>query len=123
MLDIVGAGATATSTMDWAAVWKESQGAARLLEEIGEMRKRKKNSADSETTQQQLRYEFAMPWRYQLGQLLKREAEQHWRTPDALIAKFALNTFGGLIVGFTFFRSNNSIQGTQNKLFVRPHGL
>ncbi|KAG1828286.1 hypothetical protein EV424DRAFT_1301956, partial [Suillus variegatus] len=30
---------------------------------------------------------------------------------------FVLSIFGGLLMGFTFFQANDSLQGTQNKLF------
>ena len=36
------------------------------------------------------------------------------------MAKVALNVVAGLLVGFTFFKSKDSLQGTQDKLFVRP---
>jgi len=40
-----------------------------------------------------------------------------WRDPSYIVAKLALNITGGLFIGFTFWRSKDSIQGTQDKLF------
>lgn len=37
------------------------------------------------------------------------------------MAKIMLNIVGGLFIGFTFFQRNDSLEGTQNKLFVRIH--
>ena len=35
-----------------------------------------------------------------------------------MLAKLVLNVVAGLFIGFTFFKADDSIQGTQNKLFV-----
>lgn len=55
---------------------------------------------------------------YQLAMLFKRDSEAHWRDPTYLLAKIALNIIAGLFIGFTFFKSKDTIQGSQNKLFV-----
>jgi ATP-binding cassette subfamily G (WHITE) protein 2 (SNQ2) len=63
--------------------------------------------------------EFATPWLYQMKELFIREASSYWRDPTYLIAaKIALNVLAGLFVGFTFYQSKDTQQGTQNKLFV-----
>lgn len=54
----------------------------------------------------------------QFVQLLWRDMMFRWRNPTYLIAKLSLNIFGGLFIGFTFFKAKNSQQGTQNKLFA-----
>jgi len=55
---------------------------------------------------------------YQIFELTKRNTQSHWRDATYLIAKMALNIVGGLFIGFTFFKANDSLQGTQNKLFA-----
>lgn len=50
---------------------------------------------------------------------MKRDFQRSWRDTEYLIAKFALNIMAGLFIGFTFWRAKGSLQGTQNKLFVR----
>lgn len=35
------------------------------------------------------------------------------------MAKIALNIVAGLFIGFTFFKAKDTLQGTQDKLFVR----
>ena len=57
---------------------------------------------------------------YQLSLLFKRDAQAHWRDPTYLIAKIALNCAAALLIGFTFFKADLTIQGTQNHLFVSP---
>ncbi|KAG1896722.1 ABC-2 type transporter-domain-containing protein [Suillus fuscotomentosus] len=42
----------------------------------------------------------------------------HWQNPTYLIAKFALSIAGGLLIGFTFYMTSDSLHGIQNKLFV-----
>ena len=34
------------------------------------------------------------------------------------MSKLLLNILAGLFIGFTFFKADNSIQGSQNKLFA-----
>ncbi|KAL0957047.1 hypothetical protein HGRIS_003146 [Hohenbuehelia grisea] len=41
----------------------------------------------------------------------------YWRDPDYIVAKFMLNIVGGLLIGFSFFKTPSTQQGTQNKLF------
>lgn len=65
--------------------------------------------------------QFATPWVYQTLTLCRRNFQSYWRTPSYLLSKLALNTFGGLLIGFTFWMADNTQQGTQNKLFVRSH--
>ena len=38
------------------------------------------------------------------------------------MAKLMLNIVGGLFIGFTFFKRNNSLEGTQSNLFVSGNG-
>ena len=64
------------------------------------------------------KHEFATSWAYQVSLLFKRDCEAHWRDPTYLISKLALNIVSGLFIGFTFFKAKDSIQGSQNKLFV-----
>jgi ATP-binding cassette subfamily G (WHITE) protein 2 (SNQ2) len=115
MLDVLGAGATATSDQDWHEIWKGSKESLGLQDEIerihSEGRKRPPIAAAVHGT-------FATSWAHQAGQLIQRNFISYWRTPAYLMAKLALNIVGGLFIGFTFFKSNDTIQGTQNKLFV-----
>ena len=74
---------------------------------------RKRHAVDTEQHS-----EFSTSWVYQLKTLWEREAIRHWRDPTYLLAKLALNVFAGLFIGFTFFKAKDSIQGTQNKIFV-----
>ena len=112
----IGAGATATTTIDWHGAWKASGEAVQLENEIQKIYDDGRNGPGVEIAQH---HEFSTSWGFQVQQLLKRDFEAHWRDPTYLMAKIALNIVAGLFIGFTFWRAKDSIQGTQNKLFVR----
>ncbi|PPQ86500.1 hypothetical protein CVT25_008244 [Psilocybe cyanescens] len=114
MLDVIGAGATATSELDWYEIWKKSPQAVGLQDEIEAIHVEGRSRPAVAT---EIHNEFATPWLYQVQELFKRNASSFWRDPDYLIAKLILNAVGGLFIGFTFWQSKDSQQGTQNKLF------
>lgn len=115
MLDVIGAGATAVADRDWRQVWVDSKECQTLEDEIDQLHAEGRSHppvAATVTTQ------FATPWAYQTRTLLQRQNLAFWRDPTYLMSKLSLNVIGGLFIGFTFFKSKDTIQGTQNKLFV-----
>ena len=116
MLEVIGAGATAQSTQDWHQSWLDSQERRLVQDEISHFHNEGQKKGAVETT---LKREFATNWFYQVQQNLVRLGRAYWRDVDYIMSKFALSALGGLIIGFTFFQSPDSQQGTQNKLFVR----
>ncbi|KAG2364667.1 hypothetical protein BDR07DRAFT_1450169 [Suillus spraguei] len=120
MLNVIGAGAATISTIDWYDVWKRSPEAMHLQIQIENIHEH------GRTRPQQLseRYSvFTTSWLHQFAALNQRNFQAYWRNPTYIRAKFVLNIVGGLLVGFTFFQANNSLQGTQNKLFSIFLGL
>ena len=116
MLDVVGAGATATCTTDWHQVWKDSTEAAKLDLEIDRIyREGRSRSVVSTGTHA----EFASSWVKQLALLTHRGFVCNWRNLVYIYAKLVISVFAGLIIGFTFHGATNSLQGYQDKLFVR----
>ena len=115
MLDIIGAGATASSEIDWHAKWIESPEAHQLLEELDELYRQGRLKPPVSST---LHAAFATSWLYQLRMLLERTFTAYWRNPTYIFAKLVLNLMSGLIIGLTFYRGSNSLQGLQDKLFV-----
>lgn len=114
-MQVIGAGATALVDRDWHEVWKNSPEARGVQEDIERIHAEGRQRGAVETT---LKSEFATSWSYQVLTLLQRDAESHWRDPTYIMAKLALNIVAGLLIGFTFFKAKDSIQGTQNKIFV-----
>jgi len=115
MLDVVGAGATATVDRDWHDVWKRSDECHKALEDLNTIHTEGRKEPPVEAT---LKSTFANPWIYQARAVVKRSFLTYWRDPTYLMSKMVLNIFGGLLIGFTFFKSGDSIQDTQNKVFV-----
>lgn len=115
MLEVIGAGATATSSQDWYSVWKRSPEAIAVSQEIDTIisEGRKRGAVETE-----LKTEFATPWLVQVKELLVRNVRSYWRNPTYLMAKLTLNGIAGLFIGFTFFKAKDTQQGTQNKLFA-----
>lgn len=120
MLDIIGAGATATSEFDWYDIWNNSKEARRLQQELEDIHAEGRNRPPVEAA---FKSEFATSWLHQTARLLQRDIMAHWRSPTYLMAKLVLNINGGLFIGFTFFMSKDTQQGTQNKLFVSNSDL
>ncbi len=116
MLDVIGAGATATTATDWYSVWKKSPEASALQSELESIHTEGRRRPPVETT---LKSEFSTSWGYQVWALTQRAFSSYWRNPTYLMAKLLLNIAGGLFIGFTFWKSKDTLQGTQNKLFVR----
>ncbi|KAF8069190.1 pleiotropic drug resistance ABC transporter [Lyophyllum atratum] len=115
MLDVIGAGATATSEQDWHSIWKQSVEVEKIQQELEAIHREGRNRPPVAAT---IRSEFATPWYQQLKGLVSRFSRAHWRDPTYLLSKVVLNIFGGLFIGFTFFKAKNSQQGTQNQLFA-----
>lgn len=115
MLEVIGAGATATTSTDWHSVWKKSDEKGKVDTHIEWLQEEGRKKPPVQTERHS---EFATSWFNQAYLLLDRAFRSYWRNPTYLIAKLALNIAGGLFIGFTFFKAKDSIQGTQNKLFV-----
>ncbi|KAJ7196400.1 pleiotropic drug resistance ABC transporter [Mycena pura] len=115
MLDVIGAGATASSAQDWEAVWRGSTESAKAREELNRIHAegRKQGSVKATFTS-----DFAASWMLQAKSLLTRDFRFRWRDPTYLLAKLVLNIASGLLIGFTFYQAKTTQQGTQNQLFA-----
>ena len=114
MLDAIGAGATASSTIDWHDVWKKSPEAAAATREIHQIHDEGRNRS-AVTTKRHT--EYSTSWIHQTRVVVRRSAAAIWRDPVYVTAKLFLNIVAGLFIGFTFWKSPSTIQGSQNKLF------
>ena len=114
MLDVIGAGATATTTIDWHHVWDRSPEAAFTAHEIQRVHQEGRNRPAVET---KLHTEYSTSWIYQTLVVTQRSAAAIWRDPTYVTAKLMMNIVAGLFIGFTFWKSPSTLQGTQNKLF------
>lgn len=116
MLDVIGAGATATCTTDWNQVWRESPEAVELEQVIQRINRegcsRPVPCIESHPV-------FASSWMKQLGLLTRRGLVCYWRNPTYIYAKLLFCIVGGLSTGLTFLGATDSLLGCQAKLFVR----
>ncbi|KZT65216.1 hypothetical protein DAEQUDRAFT_716908 [Daedalea quercina L-15889] len=115
ILDVIGAGATASSDIDWNDAWGKSQEAASLGQELEQIHV---EGRQRPPVQASMTGAFPTRWGYQLCTLLYRDIQYRWRDPSYLMAKLGVNIASGLLIGFTFFKAKDSVQGTQNKLFA-----
>ncbi|KAI0265431.1 ABC-2 type transporter-domain-containing protein [Gloeopeniophorella convolvens] len=115
ILDVIGAGATATTDIDWYNAWKQSPEAGGVDKELEILLEDGRNRHAVDTEQHT---EFSTSWLFQVKTLLQRDITRHWRDPVYLVAKFALSIVAALFIGFSFFNAKDSIQGTQNKIFA-----
>ncbi len=116
MLEVIGTGSTSLVTQDWHDTWLNSYDAAQLEDHLiqlhaghtmGEL------PVSSEPTKA-----FATTWSYQFKELAGRTFLSYWRNPVYILSVVAVNFFCGLLVGLSFKNTPNTIQGTENKLFV-----
>ncbi|KAI2791261.1 ABC multidrug transporter atrI [Penicillium oxalicum] len=120
MLEIIGAGASGTSSKDWSTVWKESQESKGVQAEIDRIHEDKAaataatGSSGEDASQHS---EFAMPFASQLQCVTYRSFQSFWREPSYVWAKIMLATLSSLFIGFTFFKPDSSLQGFQDVLF------
>ncbi|KAJ7476163.1 pleiotropic drug resistance ABC transporter [Mycena latifolia] len=115
MLDVIGAGATASSAQDWEAIWRNSPESAKAREALERIHDEGRSRGAVEAT---FHSNYATPWMDQAVTLFRRDIRFRWRDPTYLMAKFALNIVAGLFIGFTFFKAKATQQGTQNQLFA-----
>ncbi|KAF8272208.1 ABC-2 type transporter-domain-containing protein [Lactarius quietus] len=115
ILDVIGAGAAATTDTDWHSIWNYSPQAKAVDKELDTLLEdgRRRHAIDTEQYS-----EFSTSWIFQVKMLWERDIVRHWRDPTYLVAKLALHAFAALFIGFTFFQAKDSIQGTQDKIFA-----
>ncbi|KAF8121914.1 pleiotropic drug resistance ABC transporter [Mycena galopus ATCC 62051] len=115
MLDVIGAGATASSTQDWEAVWRNSPESAKARAELERIHTEGRGRGAVKAT---FTSDYAASWSQQARSLLRRDFRFRWRDPTYLLAKLVLNIASGLFIGFTFYQAKTTQQGTQNQLFA-----
>ncbi|KAJ7261710.1 ABC-2 type transporter-domain-containing protein [Mycena haematopus] len=115
MLDVIGAGATASSAQDWEAIWRNSPESAKARAELERIHAEGRGRGAVKAT---FTSDYAASWMQQATRLLRRDFRFRWRDPTYLMAKLILNIASGLFIGFTFFQAKTTQQGTQNQLFA-----
>jgi len=115
VLTMVGAGASGKSTKDWHEVWKGSNEAKEVQNELARIKQEMGNEAAEEN--EGTHNEFAMPFTTQLREVTIRVFQQYWRTPGYIYSKLLLGVMSALFIGFSFFHADNTQQGLQDAIF------
>jgi ATP-binding cassette, subfamily G (WHITE), member 2, SNQ2 len=115
MLEVIGAGATASSAIDWYEAWRKSSEITAFEAELEQVHENGRKHPPIAAVQKS---EFATSWFHQFYTLSKRGFTAYWRNPTYIMSKLFLDIAAGLIIGFTFFKAKDTMQGTQNKLFA-----
>ncbi len=117
MLEVIGAAPGSHANHDYHEVWLQSPEREELHRKLDEMAAEKirsgNNTSDHDKTE-----EFAAPFGVQLYEVLKRTAQQYWRTPSYIYSKFVLTVITNLFIGFSFWKAGTSQQGLQNQMFA-----
>ena len=119
ILDVIGAGATATTDKNWHQLFKESELNAQLKADLKQLAEAKRTNNESESSARTAR-EYAQPYTVQFLEVMKRTWISYWRNPLYLITKMALNLISGIVVGSSFYGqgAENSKIALQNRLFA-----
>ena len=130
MLTAIGAARGSVTEVDWHQAWLDSPERAAIREELETM-ERERIPVNSESANGDAFKEFASSFTVQAHAVLKRAFQQYWRTPSYIWSKFVLcflcvsvrsltyiaaDLSQALFIGFTYFKADNSQQGTQNQL-------
>ncbi|KIJ53326.1 hypothetical protein M422DRAFT_222683 [Sphaerobolus stellatus SS14] len=122
MLDVIGAGVTTPTEINWHDTWNKSpekQHVHMMLENILLNQELSENLSLVNETQAQFSASFAL----QFSELTKRTLTSYIRMPRYLLSKFFLDISAGLFIGFTFYKTNQTIQGAQNHIFSIYSGI
>jgi ABC-type multidrug transport system permease subunit len=115
MLEAIGAAPGKKTEIDWPAVWKSSPEYANVQTELARLRElASQPSAVMDNVSHQV---FAATFKDQIELVALRCAQQYWRTPSYIYSKAVLTVGCAILLGFSFFDSNNTMQGLQNQMF------
>ena len=120
ILDMIGAGATATTDKNWFQLYRESPQYAEMQSELDRLSRLATEAPLSAEASSRLNREYAQPFFVQVCEVVRRAFASYWRNPTYVIAKLFLNAFGGLFIGSSFWGqgAKTSTASLQNKLFA-----
>ena len=121
ILDVIGAGATATTDKDWFQLYRSSPLYEEMQQELKKIAARRNHANEiSEEAQERMDREYAQPFAVQFKRVLQRMFLAYYRDPTYISSKLFLNLFGGLFIGSSFWGQGekDSTIALQNKLFA-----
>ena len=117
MLEAIGAAPGAKTEIDWPAVWKSSPEYEQLQTELAKMRELVHQPSAVMDASNGSHRAFAASFKDQLQTVGLRCAQQYWRMPSYIYAKAILTIGCSFLIGFSFFDSQNTMQGLQNQMY------
>ncbi|KAL4893646.1 ABC-2 type transporter-domain-containing protein [Aspergillus ambiguus] len=109
---VVGGMKDSENQIDWAAIWKESEEAARVNAEISEIRNQ------SVTNASKANHVVSMaPLHRQITLLTQRTLRQYWRTPEYPYSRLYGSFLHALINGLMYLQIGNSATDLQSKAY------
>ncbi|QPG73024.1 hypothetical protein FOA43_000328 [Brettanomyces nanus] len=119
ILEVIGAGATASSHDNWSDTWLQSEEYQKFSVEVDNLiASRARKEADHSEDLSELQSKYATPYIYQFREVFKRTWYQFFRDLNYIMAKLMLMVLGGLIHGFSFWSVKHTVVGMQNALFA-----
>ncbi|KAH8695317.1 ABC-2 type transporter-domain-containing protein [Talaromyces proteolyticus] len=122
MLRVIGAAPGAVAEQDWANTWRTSTECAEIHRELSMLEEERlsegsqEEPAPNDETSQSTAYAASL---YdQLVLCTKRVFEQYWRTPSYIYSKLILCFGTSLIIGVSFYKAENTVQGLQDQMFA-----
>ncbi|WFD29917.1 hypothetical protein MSPP1_000931 [Malassezia sp. CBS 17886] len=120
ILDMIGAGATATTDKDWFQLYRESPHYAEMQKQLEAAEARGKGDVATTKSTSRLNREYAQPFFVQFAVTTWRMFIAYWRSPVYVLSKLFLNVFAGLFIGSSFWGQGQKVSqaALQNKLFA-----
>ncbi|QBM88980.1 ATP-binding cassette, subfamily G (WHITE), member 2, SNQ2 [Metschnikowia aff. pulcherrima] len=121
ILEVIGAGATASTSQNWFDVWQSSNervsAEKRIDELIAEGNARAPMSKEDPANSTELKSKYAASVISEMRHVTWRTALAFWRNPEYIMAKNMLMLINGLFIGFTFYDLKHTTTGMQNGMF------
>ncbi|GIJ87067.1 hypothetical protein Asppvi_005969 [Aspergillus pseudoviridinutans] len=114
ILEVTDVARSGTSDEDWHRTWLQSTENTTVLAELDDM----SHPIRETPLDQGSDAEYATPLSAQIYLVSRRVFQQYWRSPSYIWSKIFLGAGSGLFIGFSFFQSDNTLQGSQNVIFA-----
>lgn len=133
IMEIIGCTPGSHSDIDWPEIWRNSSEFTEVHRQLDYMAQHARSTQPTQAQIDDGFKEFAAPFSIQFWECLRRVNQQYWRTPSYIYSKAAMcigsvdcsssedwastDSSQSLFLGFTFYKSDNSLQGLQDQTF------
>ncbi|KAK6893854.1 Multidrug resistance protein CDR2 [Candida tropicalis] len=116
MLEVVGAAPGSHAKQDYFEVWRNSDEYRAVQNEITHMETELVRLPRDEDPEALLKYAAPIWKQYLL--VSWRAIVQDWRSPGYIYSKFFLIIVSSILIGFSFFKAKNTVQGLTNQMLA-----